>query len=112
IANAVVNFTADGLTPVESKMFSLSESTKAIRLEIEIPQVTQAGIPFEITVIAKNVSGNVDTSFTGTVEFLSSDPDAILPSDYTFTAGDQGQKTFTVTLNATGNHTISVRQIA
>src|SRR5262249_3338936 len=42
------------------------------------------------------------TSYTGTVQFTSSDASAILPANYTFTAGDQGMHSFTVTLQTGG----------
>src|SRR5262249_11692231 len=50
-----------------------------------------AGAPFDITVTAQDAFGNTATSYTGTVQFVSSDPHpAILPADYTFTAADAG----------------------
>ena len=39
--------------------------------------------------------GHVVTGYTGTVHFTSSDGQAVLPGDYTFTAGDNGGHTFT-----------------
>jgi hypothetical protein len=42
------------------------------------------------------------------VHFTSSDPKAVLPADYTFTAADQGVHTFSVTLKTAGNQSITV----
>jgi hypothetical protein len=54
-----------------------------------------AGVPFDVTVIATDPYGNVDTNYTGTVTFSSQDPaGATLPANYTFQPSDQGQATF------------------
>ncbi|MGB3242473.1 MAG: hypothetical protein WBB66_06440, partial [Candidatus Omnitrophota bacterium] len=53
---------------------------------------------------------NVKTDYTGTVEFSSSDLQAILPSDYDFVSGDSGQHTFTdgVQLKTAGQQSVTV----
>jgi hypothetical protein len=61
------------------------------------PSSTTAGAPFSMTVTATDANGNVLTNYTGTVDFASFDPQAVLPANYTFTAADQGVHTFTVT---------------
>src|SRR5262249_43431953 len=43
-----------------------------------------------------------------TVHFSSSDPHAILPQSYTFTASDAGSHTFTAALHTVGPQTITV----
>src|SRR5262249_50762618 len=64
------------------------------------PATAGAGVPFTITVSAKDVNGNTVTGYTGTVHFTSSDTASgvLLPGDYTFTTADQGTHTFSVTL--------------
>jgi subtilisin family serine protease len=54
------------------------------------------GKPFDVTVIALDPYGNIDTGYTGTVTFAGSDPDArvVLPADYTFTTDDAGLVVF------------------
>jgi hypothetical protein len=58
---------------------------------------------------------NIATGYLGTVHFTCSDHKAILPSDYTFVAGDAGLHTFMVkssgtqTLTATDTHTGSIK---
>ncbi len=47
------------------------------------------------------------TGYTGTVHFTSTDPQAVLPADYTFTAGDRGTFTFTATLETAGTQSIT-----
>lgn len=66
------------------------------------PSPTIAGESHEFTVVAADKYGNVATGYTGTVAFTSSDTNAILPPNYTFTAEDQGRRTFVATLLNTG----------
>lgn len=68
-----------------------------------------AGVPFSVTVTAKTVSGATLTAYAGTVHFTSSDGQAGLPPDYTFTVGDAGTHTFTngVTLKTAGSQTVA-----
>jgi FG-GAP-like repeat/RTX calcium-binding nonapeptide repeat (4 copies) len=74
------------------------------------PSPATAGGTHTITVTALDNAGNVLTGYTGTVHFSSSDPQAVLPTtDYTFTAGDHGTHTFTVTLETAGTQSITVR---
>jgi hypothetical protein len=56
--------------------------------------------------------GNVATGYAGTLHFTSSDPQAILPLDYTFTAADQGTHTFAVTLKTAGTQTVTAADSA
>jgi hypothetical protein len=56
-----------------------------------------AGSAFSVTVTALDPLGNVDPTYRGTVHFTSTDTNllAVLPADYTFTAGDNGVHIFT-----------------
>ena len=58
-----------------------------------------SGVAHDATVTAKDAHGNVATGYRGKVHFTSSDPAAILPADYAFTAADNGVHTFSDTLN-------------
>jgi hypothetical protein len=55
-----------------------------------------AGVAFSLTVTAKDVYGNIATSYTGRVHFSSSDAGfgVSLPSDYKFQSGDLGIHNF------------------
>jgi hypothetical protein len=66
-----------------------------------------AGSAVSVTVSALDANGQIDSGHTGTVHLTSSDPSAVLPADYTFTAADQGTHTFSVTLKTAGNDTIT-----
>lgn len=76
-------------------------------LSINVPVTVTVGSPFQVTVTARDSNGNVNTGFNGTVHFASSDRFANLPADYTFTAADQGVKTFTVVPHSGGSQTVS-----
>ena len=54
------------------------------------PATTVAGQVHTLTVTAQDAFGDTLTSYSGTVHFTSSDLQAGLPTDYTFTIGDQG----------------------
>ena len=55
-----------------------------------------------MTITLKDAFGNIATGYVGTVHFTSSDGQALLPADYTFTAARLGQHTFQVIFKTTG----------
>jgi hypothetical protein len=72
-----------------------------------------AGDSFSITVTALDGGDAVDTGYLGTVNLTSSDVQAVLPADYTFTPGDSGVAVITgVTLRTTGNQTVTATDVA
>ena len=74
-----------------------------------VPASTTAGQTFSVDVSAEDGGGVIDTSYTGTVHFTSSDPQAVLPSNYTFTPSDNGTATFnSVALKSVGSGTRTV----
>lgn len=50
----------------------------------------------DVTVTAQDQLGNTDTTYTGTIQFTSSDAGATLPANYLFTGPDAGTYTFTM----------------
>jgi hypothetical protein len=80
----------------------------ASSFSISAPTSADLGLGFSITVTALNAAGRKDTTYTGTIDFSSSDTLAGLPDSYTFTSADAGTQTFTVTLNTLGSQTITV----
>jgi hypothetical protein len=77
-------------------------------LTLNAPTIASSGTPFSITARAEDIYGNTASGYTGTVSFSSSDPDAFLPTPYTFTSADLGAKTLgRVILRATGTQTIT-----
>ena len=73
-----------------------------------MPTTTTAGAAFKVVVSARDADGRIVTNFTGTVTFSSSDPKAVLPLAYKFTAADRGEKVFIVTLKTAGTQGIEV----
>jgi hypothetical protein len=70
------------------------------------PSPVTAGTVGSFTVTARDAYGNFATGYTGTVHFTSTDGQANLPGDYTFTADDGGVHTFTATLKTAGTQSI------
>jgi hypothetical protein len=71
-----------------------------------------AGKALNVTVTAQDAYGNTVTGYTGTVHFTSTDAQAVLPADYTFTAADAGKHTFSVTPKTAGSQTVTVTDTA
>jgi hypothetical protein len=71
------------------------------------PTMPTAGVAGTFTVTAKDRFGNTVTTYTGTVHFTSSDPQAALPDDYAFTAADAGVHTFSATLKTAGTQSLT-----
>ncbi len=68
-----------------------------------------AGTASDLTATAKDAYNNTATSYSGTAHFISSDGQAVLPTNYTFVGGDAGTHTFTngVTLKTAGSQTVT-----
>jgi hypothetical protein len=85
------------VTPAATSTFNITGTTGS----------DVAGSVFAFTATAYDAYGNTTPGYTGTVHFTSSDPQAVLPPDYTFTSGDQGTHAFTTTLKSAGNQSIT-----
>jgi uncharacterized repeat protein (TIGR03803 family) len=71
------------------------------------PSSITAGTAGSFTVTALNADGTVNTGYTGTMHFTSSDPQAALPVDYTFTSANQGVHSFSAALKTAGSQSIT-----
>jgi hypothetical protein len=71
------------------------------------PSSATTGSPFNVTVTFKDAYGN-RAIYLGTVTFTSTDPQAVLPASYTYTAADSGAHTFSVTLKTAGTQLVTV----
>ena len=95
--NGTLFFTADdGIHGQE--LWKLVENGPAQSTSLNVsgfPAAITAGAVGSFTVTAKNFNGTTNTGYRGTVAFTSSDPHAVLPGNYTFTAADQGVHTLT-----------------
>lgn len=65
----------------------------------QLPLTTLTAVWTAFRVTARNADGTVDAAFAGTVTFTSTDPDAVLPANYTFTGGDAGVRDFPIKFN-------------
>jgi uncharacterized repeat protein (TIGR01451 family) len=90
--------------------------TKAIQINPAAPKSyallsvanVVAGAPLVVTVTTLDAYGNVETGYTGTIHFSSSDKAADLPDDYTFTGADNGQASFGAIFKTGGTQTLTV----
>ncbi len=76
----------------------------ATHFAVSAPAAATAGTAFSFTVKALDTFNNLVTSYSGTVDFSSSDGSALLPANTTLTAGTG---TFAATLNTDGAQTLS-----
>jgi hypothetical protein len=67
-----------------------------------------AGTAVSYTVTAEDMNGDTALGYRGKVSFTSTDPKAVLPAAYTFTAANDGVHTFTVIYKTAGNQTLTV----
>src|SRR5207248_6703335 len=75
---------------------------------VSAPSSVSVGSPFNVTVSALDGANAIVGGYRGTVHFTSVGASLTLPADYTFTAGDNGVHTFSVTPNALGPAAINV----
>jgi hypothetical protein len=83
---------------------------------VTVSGTVASGTPFDVSVQAVDVFGQVAFGYRGTVTFSVTDPDpaVVLPTDYTFTDDDQGTHPFTsgFTLITPGPWTLTVADLA
>jgi hypothetical protein len=100
--------TVNGVIDIGAFEVQNSSSSQASSLAVSgFPTVTMAGVAGSFTVTARNADGSIATGYTGTVHFSGSDGQAVLPSDYTFSAADGGVHTFSATLKTAGTQSIT-----
>ncbi len=80
------------------------------RLRLLAPSYIVQETPFSTCLCAQDSWGNQSFSYTGTVEFEATDPEALLPKKYTFDKSQKGTRWFnSVVLRTQGRHWITVR---
>ena len=85
----------------------------AVGFGIKVPSTITAGSAFAATVTAVDAYGNQVKNYSGTVHLSNfTIGGTVLPADYTFTAGELGSHTFTITPLAAGTATLTVNDVA
>src|SRR5205807_1018784 len=72
------------------------------------PSPTTAGVAGTVTVTAQDPYGNTAVTYTGTVQFTSSDARAALPAYYAFAATDSGLHRRSAALKTAGSQSLTV----
>jgi hypothetical protein len=72
------------------------------------PSRPTAGMAGSIAATIRDNFGDISTGYRGTVRFSSTDPQAVLPAPYTFTAADGGTHNFIATLKTVGIQSITI----
>ncbi len=98
---------ADGAV-TGSGSVTVNPSTATVFAVTGFPSPVVAGVAGGFTVAARDAFGNTATGYTGGVHLSSSDAQATVPADYSFTAGDNGSHIFTATLRTAGTQSLTV----
>jgi hypothetical protein len=109
IQTVTVADTVNGMLAA-TKTVTVRNSGASLLVLTGLPSTVEAGATVStLQVEARDSYGNRALDYTGTVHFTSGDAQAVLPADTAFTLGDQGRKSFSVTLKTAGSQTVTVR---
>ena len=112
------NVSCSHVAALEAKEVTVtSDCTSAVAATLSVTGITDpisAGASSDVTVTARDGSGNLATDYTGTVAFTSSDGSATLPANYTFTGSDGGIHVFVggVRLATVGEQSVTATDVA
>jgi FG-GAP-like repeat len=84
------------VTPAAASYFVLSA-----------PAQVSPNLMFEVTLKVFDAYGNIATGYVGTVVLSTSDPDGVVPANYTFTVADGGEHVFDFRLHQIDRQTIT-----
>src|SRR4029077_13407869 len=90
--------TANGAITGSQSGITVNPAATSTLIVSGFPSPTTAGSAGNVTVTAKDPYGNTASGYTGTIHFTSSDSQAVLPANYSFSTGDAGVHTFSATL--------------
>jgi hypothetical protein len=85
-------------------MPAAANALPATHFSVVAPPSATTGLAFSFTVTARDVTNAIDTGYSGTVHFTSTDGGATLPANSTLT---NGVGTFSATLSTVGNQTLT-----
>jgi hypothetical protein len=100
-----------GVTGTQSGIAVLPGQASVLQI-VGLPYSASRGQVLTFTVTLLDTYGNVATGYRGTIHFSSTDDQASLPADYTFTAGDAGSHTFAVVFRTRGRHYLTAADTA
>ena len=107
--NGSIHFSTPGLLSATIAAPFMTSTTKSVTVTGAVthfsmtnPVSSAAGASYSVTVKALDAVNAVGVGYTSTIHFSSTDTQAGLPADYTFTAADAGIHTFSVTLRSSG----------
>src|SRR5581483_8640739 len=103
--------TANAATLATVPGFEVVNGAAAV-LGVTLPTQITAGVAFTSKVVVSDAWGNGVQNYFGTVHFGTTAALAGLPADYTFNGADAGAHTFTLTLNTSGNQTLTVTDVS
>ncbi len=103
-----ITFTDSANSAVTGSVASTVKAAAASKLSLSTASSTNVGVAQNVTASVTDAYGNPVTNYTGTVTVTSSDAQAVLPANYTFTNKDGGTHTFSVTLKTVGTQSITV----
>ncbi|HZI13854.1 MAG TPA: lamin tail domain-containing protein, partial [Myxococcus sp.] len=104
---------ANNLVSEQSRRFTIQPAAASRLTLTGLVAPVIAGAAGSVEVVARDEFGNVATGYTGRVHFESSDAEAELPEEYTFTAADAGRHVFSgVVLYTAGDQRVSVTDVA
>ncbi len=103
-----VTATAGAVSGTQSAI-TVTAATVASLIVDQIADPLVVGVSSNVRVKAVDAFGNTVTGYVGTVRFSSDDPQATLPSNYTFQPADNGIKTFIgwITMKTVGERSVT-----
>jgi hypothetical protein len=97
-------------TSIVGSQLGITVNAAAINhLAVSLFPSTTAGIAQSFRVTAQDAYGNTVTSYNHTVTFSSTDSQATLPANYTFTSTDAGVHNFSGTLKTAGSQSLTAK---
>lgn len=108
----VVHDVANSLPSANTSSIAVGPA-KAFRVGItQVNTSTTAGTSESFTATVFDSFSNVATNYTGTLHFAVTDPNAVVPADFAFSAGDAGTRSFSVTPKTAGNVSLVASDLA
>jgi hypothetical protein len=108
----------DRITPSTSPFQSFvyqpfdASSDVATHFRVYTSPTAYLGEPTRVIVVALDATNHIDRNYAGTIAITSSDANATLPANYTFTAADHGIHFFSETFATLGAETLTATDIS